>query len=127
MQRLLVQPPSPWAPTEGDQRSPLAPPDVVSFTYLPEAVLQCAAAGLQTVAPGQTGTEHSELDGLSLSREEIETDYRITVLTIKRKHTPIVAAVIGMCLLCRRGAAPASGWFTLGASDPSRVSVSVVR
>lgn len=37
---------------------------------------------LKTEAPGQTGTVHSELDRLSLSREEIETDYRITVITI---------------------------------------------
>lgn len=75
-------------------RAPLAPPDLVSsdsspsFTYFPAALLQCATAGLQTEAPRQTGTVHSELDGLSLSKEEIETDYRITVLTISISLPP---------------------------------------
>lgn len=74
--------------------SPLALSDVVradsslSFTYFPAALLRCATTSLQTVACRQTGTVHSELDGLSLSREEIETDYRITVLTISISLPP---------------------------------------
>lgn len=69
-------------------RSPLAPPGVLSTdsslssTYFPAALLQCATASQQTEAPGRTGAVHSELDGLSLSREEIETDHRVTALSI---------------------------------------------
>lgn len=75
-------------------RSPLAPPGILSpdsslsFTYFSAALLQWATASQQTVAPGRTGTVHSELDGLSLSREEIGTDHRITALTISISLPP---------------------------------------
>ena len=55
---------------------------------LPCSSAPVCPAGLQTEAPRQTGTVHIELDGLSLSREEIETDYRITVLTISISLPP---------------------------------------
>lgn len=58
------------------------------FTYFPAALVWYVTTSLQTVARRQTGTVHSELDGLSLSREEIETDYRITVLTISISLPP---------------------------------------
>lgn len=72
-------------------RLPLALRDIVgadaslSFICSPAALLQCAATGQRTEAPG---TVHSELDGLSLSREEIETDYHITVFTISISLPP---------------------------------------
>lgn len=48
----------------------------------------CCRQPRRLKAPGQTVTVHSELDGLSLSREEIETDHHITVLSISISLPP---------------------------------------
>lgn len=75
-------------------RSPLAPADTaradssLSFTYFPAALLHCATASLHIEAPGQTGSAHTELDGLSLSREESETAHRVTGLSISISLPP---------------------------------------
>lgn len=39
------------------------------------------------------------------------------------KHSSIVPVIIGMCLLFRRRAATALGWFQLRGHDPFRLSV----
>lgn len=73
---------------------PLALRDMVSaeaslsFICSPAALLQCATTGHSAEAPGQTVTVHTELDRLSASREEIETDYRITVFSISISLPP---------------------------------------
>lgn len=75
-------------------RLPLAPPGVssadssLSLTYFSAALLQRATISQQTEAPRQTGAVHGELDGLSLLREEIETDHRVTVPTISISLPP---------------------------------------
>lgn len=53
-----------------------------AFTYFCTAQLRHATSSQQMEAPGRTGAEHTELDGLSLSREEIGTDHLITVAAI---------------------------------------------
>lgn len=53
-----------------------------AFTFFCAAQLRCATGSQQMEAPGRTGTEHAELDGLSLLREEIGTDHLITVAAI---------------------------------------------
>lgn len=53
-----------------------------AFTFFRAARLRCATGSQQMEAPGRTGAEHAELDGLSLSREEIGTDHLITVAAI---------------------------------------------
>lgn len=53
-----------------------------AFTYFCAAQLWCATGGQQMEAPRRTGAEHAELDGLSLSREEIGTEHLITVAAI---------------------------------------------
>lgn len=68
-------------------RPPSAPPRAWSrflpaFTFFCAARLRCATGSQQMEAPGRTGAEHAELDGLSLSREEIGTDHLITVAAI---------------------------------------------
>lgn len=42
---------------------------------------------------GRTGAEHGELDGLSLSREEIETDHRITAPTPPHPTPPFHCSI----------------------------------
>lgn len=69
-------------------RSPLAPPRALSAdSCLPLPTSEQLSSGLPPAAsrwrlPGETGAEHTELDGLSLSREEIGTDHHITVAAI---------------------------------------------
>lgn len=58
----------------------LGPPIPCPASYL--LLLRRATGSQQMEAPGQTGAEHAELDGLSLSREEIGTDHLITVAAI---------------------------------------------
>lgn len=53
-----------------------------AFTYFCTAQLRRATGSQQMEAPGRTGAERTELDGLSLSREEIGTDHLITVAAI---------------------------------------------
>lgn len=59
---------------------PLAQPIPCPAFYL--LLLRRATGSQQMEAPGRTGAEHAELDGLSLSREEIGTDHLITVAAI---------------------------------------------
>lgn len=61
-------------------RPPSAPPRAWSAASCPP--LPSSTGSQQMEAPGRTGTEHAELDGLSLLREEIGTDHLITVAAI---------------------------------------------
>lgn len=72
----------------------LAPPCVLSVIppcLLPTSLQLCSSVpppASRRRLPKQTGTVHSEPEVLSLSRDEIKTDHRITVLTISISLPP---------------------------------------